>query len=105
MLAKFLTYWDNNGTKLLGYMILINSGIAGGTVALPPPLSNHAAIIVPWAVFLNFILGALVANRGFGNTQAIASAVVQQHVEAITTAASTGTVPVIAPAGNLSPKS
>lgn len=91
------TYWKNNGTKVLGAIIAINSGIAGGSVALPPPLNTHAATLIPWAVFINFILGLVVARRGFGNTQAIATQVVQQHVDAIA-AAQAANVAAIAPA-------
>ena len=96
-----MTYWTNNGTKILGGFIALNSGIAGGSIALPPPLNAHAAVIGPWAAFINIVLGAFVVVRGYGNTQAIASAVSQQHADAITTAATTGTPAVLAPAGQL----
>ncbi len=86
MNSSLTTFWANNGTKVLGSIIAIVSGIAGGSVALPPPLNAHSAVLVPWAVFINTILGLFVAARGFGNTQAIASQVVQQHVNAIAVA-------------------
>lgn len=98
------TYWKNNGTKILGGIIALNSGIAGGSIALPPPLNAHAAVIGPWAAFINIVLGAFVVVRGFGNTQAIASVVTQQHADAITSAVATGTSAVLASAGNLSAK-
>lgn len=98
-----LTYWQNNGTKLLGVLIAINSGIAGGSVVLPPPLGAHSAVIIPWAVFINMILGVVVAGRGFGNTQAIAAVVMNQHAQAVTAAVATNTAPVLAPPGKIAP--
>jgi hypothetical protein len=95
------TFWANHGTKTLGALIALNSGIAGGSIALPPPLNAHAAVIGPWAAFINIILGSFVVVRGYGNTQAIAGAVAQQHADAIVTAGTTGTNAVLAPAGQL----
>jgi hypothetical protein len=82
------TFWANHGTKLLGTIIAINSGIAGGAVALPPPLNTHSAVLVPWAVFVNFILGFFVVARGLGNTTAIAAAQTAQAAQ-LTAAAPT----------------
>lgn len=104
MMNTLITFFQNHGTKVLGYIIMVNTGIAGGTVALPPPLNAHSATTVAWALFLNFILGGIVVNRGFGNTQAIATVVSAQHEAAIAKAAATGTAPVVSAPGNLAPK-
>lgn len=87
----FLTYLQNNGTKLLG--------IAQGTIAT---LSGIAGII-PESQLKYWLAASAVLTfwRGFGNTQAIATVVTQQHTDAIATAVATGTPPVIAPAGQL----
>jgi hypothetical protein len=95
------TFWANHGTKVLGSLITLNSGIALGSTALPPPLDTHAATIKAWAVFIDVILGPFVVVRGYSNTQAVATAVTQQHADAVATAAATGTIPVLAPAGQL----
>lgn len=86
-----IVYIQNNGTKVLG--------LAQGTIAA---LSGVGGII-PESQLKYWIAASAVLTfwRGFGNTQAIATAVVQQHVDAITTAAATGTQPVIAPAGQI----
>lgn len=89
---SFMTYLQNNGTKILG--------IAQGTIAT---LSGIAGII-PASQLKYWLAASAVITfwRGFGNTQAIATAVTQQHVDAIVQAVQTSTPPVIAPAGNLS---
>lgn len=74
------TMWKDHGTKILGSIIAVNSLLATGSLALPPPLNQHSAAVVSWAAFINVILGVLVAGRGYGNTAAIASEVVQQQV-------------------------
>lgn len=65
-------FWKDHGTKILGTVITVLSGLAAGSVVLPPPLNTHAQAIAQWAAFLNFVLGAGVIIRGNTNTQAIA---------------------------------
>jgi hypothetical protein len=72
-----VSFWTNHGTKLLGYVLLIVNLLAGGSVAVPPPLDAYSKGITAWAVFLNVILGAIVIQRGQQNTGAIAAKVVQ----------------------------
>jgi hypothetical protein len=100
---SFSTFWANHGTKVLGYIIAINSGIAVGGTALPPPLDTHATVIKAWALFINFILGGIVVARGYGNTTAIATQVTQQNMDKMVTAAKTGVPAVAAAAGSLAP--
>lgn len=89
----FLTYLQNNGTKILG--------LAQGTIAT---LCGIAGIIPDTQMKYWLAASAILTFwRGFGNTQAIASAVTQQHAEAITQAIATGTPVVMASAGQLSP--
>jgi hypothetical protein len=76
---SILQFYKDHGTKILGTLIAINSGLAAGSVVLPPPLNAHSAVIAQWAVFLNFILGVIVVQRGNANTNSIATAVVDQQ--------------------------
>jgi hypothetical protein len=62
--------WKDDGTKILGYLIAINSALAAGSVTLPAPLSAHAAAITQWAAFINTILGIVVVGRGHANSAA-----------------------------------
>lgn len=86
-----IVYFQNNGTKVLG--------LAQGTIAA---LSAVAGII-PDSQLKYWIAASAVLTfwRGFGNTQAIATVVAQQHVDAVATAVATGTQPVIAKAGHI----
>lgn len=70
-----IQFWKDHGTKILGVAITVLSGIAAGSVVLPPPLNNYSVAITSWAVFINFVLGIVVTARGVGNTAAIAAAV------------------------------
>lgn len=85
------TYIQNNGTKILSYLV--------GTLGIIANTSN----VIPQAQLKYWLLVIAVLTywRGQGNTQAIATAVVAQHLDAIKAAAATGTPPVLAPAGQL----
>lgn len=87
----FVTFLQNNGTKLLG--------LAQGTIAT---LAGIAGII-PDAQLKYWLAASAVLTfwRGFGNTQAIAAAVTQQHVAVIAESVKTGAPPVIAAPGKL----
>jgi hypothetical protein len=69
------SFWKDHGTKVLGYIGVVLSGLAAGSVVLPPPLNTYSSTITGWAVFLNFLLSAAVVIRGQGNTTAIAAQV------------------------------
>lgn len=84
------TFWQNSGTKLLGVMGG-TLGIIAGAGVIPPDQLKY------WML----AIGIITFWRGTGNTQAIASAVVQQHADAIATSVATGSPPILAPAGNL----
>lgn len=91
-----LQFWKNNGTKILGAVIAINSGIAGGSVVLPPPLNTHSVLITAWAVFINFILGIVVVGRGVTNTaNAAAGAAALQSMQAAAKTNATTTKSVV----------
>jgi hypothetical protein len=84
-------YLQNNGTKLLGGLV--------GTLGIVANTSD----IIPQAQLKYWLLVIAVLTywRGMANTQAIATAVTQQHADAITKASATGTTAVMAPAGQL----
>lgn len=72
-MEAFWTYLQNNGTKLIG--------LAQGTIAT---LSGVAGII-PDSQLKYWLAASAVLTfwRGFGNTDAIATAVVQKHLDTI----------------------
>jgi len=84
-----LQFWKDHGTKILGGTIAVLSGLAAGTVILPPPLSNYSMTITAWAAFVNTILGMVVIGRGVQNTSAIAASVVAQTPPASSSGSST----------------
>lgn len=86
-----ITFFANNGTKLLAFLV--------GTLGIIANTSD----IVPQAQLKYYLLAIAVLTywRGMGNTQAIATAVVQQHADAIATSVATGSPPALAPAGQL----
>lgn len=72
-MSAIWTYLQNNGTKILSYLV--------GTLGIVANTSD----IIPQAQLKYWILAIAVLTywRGTGNTQAIANAVVQKHMETI----------------------
>jgi hypothetical protein len=92
-LNALITFFHNNGTKILAGLIG-TLGIIQATAGIVPPSADK---------YLTLVIAILVYWRGMANTQNIATIVSQQHATAIATAAATGTAPVLAPAGQLAP--
>lgn len=87
------TYLDNNGTKILGAAVGVLGILASTTDIIPPSAMKYVLLLIAILTYL----------RGLGNTTAIATQVVQQHMDAVAVAAATGTQPVIAKPGQLAP--
>lgn len=86
-------YLQNNGTKVLGYLV--------GTLGI---IANTSDIIPQDKLkYLLLVIAVLTYWRGMGNTTAIATVVAQQHADAVAVAAATGTQPIIAKPGQLAP--
>lgn len=94
---SLITLYKNNGTKILAGII----GVLG--------IIQASSDIVPasWGKYITLIVAILVYVRGQANTQAIATAVTQQHMDAMVKAVASGTPIVTAAAGKLAttPKS
>ena len=91
-MAGLITFFQNSGTKVLGFLV--------GTLGIIANTSD----IIPQAQLKYWLLAIAVLTywRGMANTNAIATVVTQQHNEAMVEAAKTGVPVVTAKAGELS---